>query len=215
MTERRGSPPEFTQQSRLRRRLVSGGARGSQGALGHSRHARLAGAPRADAVPTRPRLSLHPVGGPTTDVQCHQIFRDPAWRRDDPDGALLINPLDLIELGVESDGWMAIESAKARLLVRCKANDSMRRGHVVLPHGFGQAYPAPDGERLINGSRINLLTSGTHRDPIAGTPYHKHVNVRPRLRPAPAAEALASEARSRRIHAVAGRIAARAPETAA
>lgn len=139
----------------------------------------------------------------------NQIFRDPAWRRDDPDGALLINPLDLIELGVESGGWLAIELAKARLLVRCKADDSMRRGHVVLPHGFGQAYPTPDGERLVNGPRINLLTSGTHRDPIAGTPYHKHVNVR--LRPAPAAEALASEARSTRIHAVAGRIAARAP----
>jgi hypothetical protein len=89
----------------------------------------------------------------------------------------------------------------------------MRRGHVVLPHGFGQAYPAPDGERLVNGPRINLLTSGAHRDPIAGTPYHKHVNVC--LRPAPAAEALASEARSTRIHAVAGRIAARTPETAA
>jgi anaerobic selenocysteine-containing dehydrogenase len=128
----------------------------------------------------------------------NQIFRDPAWRREDPDGALLISPRDLSDLGVESGGWVAVESAKGRVLVRCKADDSMRRGHVVLPHGFGQTYPAADGERLVNGPRINLLTTGEHRDPIAGTPYHKQIDVR--VTPAAATEALASEARSRRVH---------------
>ena len=129
----------------------------------------------------------------------NQIFRDPAWRRDDPDGALLIHPLDLAALGVESGGWVAVESVSGRLLVRCKADESMRRGHVVLPHGFGQAYPAADGERLVNGPRVNVLTAGAHRDPIAGTPYHKQVAVR--VTSAFADEALASEARAQRIHA--------------
>jgi len=74
----------------------------------------------------------------------------------------------------------------------------MRRGQLALPPGNGQAYPVEGGERLINGPRINLLTGSLHRDPIAGTPYHKHVPVR--LERLSAAEAAASEAHARRIH---------------
>ena len=151
------------------------------------------------AAPGDPNFPFVLSAGQRRMFNANQIFRDPAWRREDPDGALLIHPLDLAALGVESGGWVAVESATGRLLARCKADDSMRRFHVVLPHGFGQAYPAADGERLVNGPRVNLLTSGDHRDPIAGTPYHKQVPVR--LSPASAAEARASEARARRIHA--------------
>jgi len=128
----------------------------------------------------------------------NQIFRDPAWRRDDPDGALLINPADLAALGAESGDWITVDSATGRLVARCRADDTMRRGQIVLPHGYGQSYPAADGERLVNGPRINLLTTGGHRDPIAGTPYHKHVAVR--LAPATPAEAAACQSHSERIH---------------
>jgi hypothetical protein len=75
----------------------------------------------------------------------------------------------------------------------------MRRGQLALPHGYGQAYPAPGGERLTNGPRINLLTESGNRDPIAGTPYHKHVAVRLSL--LPDHEAAAHQMRSQRIHA--------------
>ena len=129
----------------------------------------------------------------------NQIFRDPAWRRSDPDGALLVNPLDLAGLGASDGDWVAIESAKGRVVVRSQADDTMRRGQLALPHGYGQAYPTADGARLVNGPRVNLLTSGDHCDPIAGTPYHKNVPVR--LARATVQEAAAAEAASRRIHA--------------
>ncbi|MGB8400284.1 molybdopterin-dependent oxidoreductase [Bradyrhizobium sp.] len=128
----------------------------------------------------------------------NQIFRDPAWRRDDPDGALLINSADLVELGAADGDWIAVESAAGRLIARCKRDDSMRQGQLALPHGYGQSYPAADGERLINGPRINLLTASGNRDPIAKTPYHKHVAVR--LSRVPAAEAALYQSRSERIH---------------
>ena len=73
----------------------------------------------------------------------------------------------------------------------------MRRGQLALPHGFGQAYPTGDGTRLTSGPRINLLTTGGNRDPIAGTPYHKNVPVR--LERATAEEAATAEQTSRRI----------------
>jgi anaerobic selenocysteine-containing dehydrogenase len=128
----------------------------------------------------------------------NQIFRDPAWRRDDPDGALLINTRDLEELGARDGEWVAVTSPAGRVVVRCKVDDSMRRGQLALPHGYGQSYPTSNGERLSNGPRINILTDSRNCDPVAGTPYHKHVAVQ--LEKLTAAEAAASEDRSRRIH---------------
>jgi hypothetical protein len=128
----------------------------------------------------------------------NQIFRDPAWRRDDPDGALLISPFDLNALGAKDGDWIAVESAVGRLVARCKIDGSMRKGQLALPHGYGQSYPAADGERLANGPRINLLTESGNRDPIAGTPYHKHVAVR--LARVTAAEAASYQMTSERIH---------------
>jgi anaerobic selenocysteine-containing dehydrogenase len=128
----------------------------------------------------------------------NQIFRDPAWRREDPDGALLINGSDLRSLGANDGEWIAVSSPTGRVVVRCKVDDSLRRGQLALPHGYGQSYPANDGERLSNGPRINALTDSQNRDPIAATPYHKHVAVR--LERLVEQEAAAYEQRSRRIH---------------
>jgi anaerobic selenocysteine-containing dehydrogenase len=128
----------------------------------------------------------------------NQIFRDPAWRRDDPDGALLVNARDLASLGAADGEWIVVKSPAGHIVARAKADDSMREGQLALPHGYGQSYPARDGERLSNGPRVNVLTDSENRDPIAGTPYHKHVAVR--LEKLPAAEVAAFEAISQRIH---------------
>ena len=93
-----------------------------------------------------------------------------------------------------------MRSPAGRVVVRCKVDGSLRQGQLALPHGYGQSYPTRDGERLSNGPRVNALTDSRNCDPVAGTPYHKHVAVR--LEKLTAAEAAASEDRSRRIHAV-------------
>jgi anaerobic selenocysteine-containing dehydrogenase len=151
--------------------------------------------PRTAGAPKQFPFML--AAGQRRMFNANQIFRDPAWRRDDPDGALLVNSSDLGELGARDGDWIAVESSVGRLVARCKADDSMRKGQLALPHGYGQSYPAPDGERLINGPRINLLTDNGNRDPIAGTPYHKHVAVRLSL--LPATESSAYQTKSERI----------------
>jgi anaerobic selenocysteine-containing dehydrogenase len=152
--------------------------------------------PEAAAAPKDYPFVL--AAGQRRMFNANQIFRDPAWRRDDPDGALLINASDLDALGARDGEWIAVRSPTGRIVVRCKADGSMRRGQLALPHGFGQDYPVDGGERLVNGPRINVLTDGLNRDPIAGTPYHKNVPVR--LERLSAAEAAASESNARRIH---------------
>ena len=83
------------------------------------------------------------------------------------------------------------------MVVRARADAGLRRGYVVLPHGYGQAYPGADGQRHVCGPAINWLTDSAWRDPVAGTPYHKHVPVR--LRAADPAQAAAAEANSRAV----------------
>jgi anaerobic selenocysteine-containing dehydrogenase len=118
------------------------------------------------------------AAGQRRKFNANQIFRNPAWRREDPDGALLANSADLDALGASEGEWIAVESTAGRLVARCKVDDSLRTGQLALPHGYGQSYPTADGRRLTNGPRINILTDSGNRDPIAGTPYHKHVAVR-------------------------------------
>ena len=155
---------------------------------------------KLDVAQAQPRADFPFVlaAGQRRMFNANQIFRDPAWRRSDPDGALLVHPQDLAQLQVEDGGWLAVQSPRGRIVVRGQADASMRRGQLALPHGFGQAYPAADGERLTNGPRVNLLTVADNRDPIAGTPYHKNVAVR--LEKATAEEAAAAECISQRIH---------------
>jgi anaerobic selenocysteine-containing dehydrogenase len=116
----------------------------------------------------------------------NQILRDPGTRASDPDGALYIHPDDLAALGVADRGAVVVETARARMVVRAKATDSMRRGHVALPHGYGQRHPTADGTRQVVGPPINWLTDGGARDRVADTPHHKHVPVRLHAAPADA-----------------------------
>lgn len=127
----------------------------------------------------------------------NQIFRSPEFRKRDPDGALFIHPDDLAALNVTEGDWVVVESARGELVVRATADVGLRRRYVVLPHGYGQAYPCADGERRVCGPAINWLTDGRWRDPIAGTPYHKNVPVR--LRAADSAQTGAAEGNSKAI----------------
>ncbi len=112
-----------------------------------------------------------------------QILRDPVTRANDPEGALYIHPLDLEALGVPDQGAIIVETARASIVVRAESMPSMRRGHIALPHGYGQMHPSVDGRRIVLGPAINWLTNAQHRDPVADTPHHKHVPARLRAAP--------------------------------
>ncbi len=141
------------------------------------------------------------VAGQRRMHNANQIFRTPAWRKSDPDGALRIHPDDLAALGANDGGWMAVETKTGRLVTRIESDASMRRGLVALPHGYGQSYPDGQGNRVVDGPRLNLITAHDDCDPIAATPYHKNVAVR--LAPVAGAEAELAEAASARVRAVA------------
>lgn len=142
------------------------------------------------------------VAGQRRSYNANQIFRTPAWRKDDPDGALRMHPDDISSLNVVDGGWMAVETRTGRIVARIEADDSLRHGVVALPHGYGQTYPAGVEGQVVVGPRLNFLTASDDCDPIAATPYHKNVRVRlTPLDPEGTAEAEANAARVRTITA--------------
>jgi anaerobic selenocysteine-containing dehydrogenase len=138
----------------------------------------LAVAPPPGADPDYPLVL---AAGERRSFTANTIFRDPAWRKRDGTGALRVSAGDAGALGL-ADGDIALLTTRrgsARVVV--EISPTMRTGHVSLPNGLGVSR-AP-GEPAV-GVAPNELTSSDHRDPIAGTPYHKHVPAR--LEPLPA-----------------------------
>lgn len=131
--------------------------------------------------PERIQSSDYPlilVAGERRSYNANTIYRDPNWRKTDPEGALKMNPEDAAAFGFSNGGWVRCESKRGSVVVRLELTDSIRRGMVTLPHGYGLEHVTSEGNRQRTGARINELTSADDRDPIAGTPYHKYVPVR-------------------------------------
>ena len=54
----------------------------------------------------------------------------------------------------------------------------MLPGHISLPNGQGVDYPDASGRPVLTGVPVNELTATGWRDPLAATPWHKHVPAR-------------------------------------
>ncbi len=104
------------------------------------------------------------------------IFRDPAWRTKDAQGALRVNPDDASKLGLRDGSAARVSTRRGSVEVTVEVSPTMQPGHVSLPNGLGLTGPEREGHP--RGAAPNELTSGDHRDPIAGTPWHKHVPAR-------------------------------------
>ena len=107
--------------------------------------------------------------GERRSFTANTIFRDATWRKRDADGALRISPDDAARLGLGDGDTAVLTTATGRAEVTVEVSPMMRNGHVSLPNGYG-----------IDGAGVapNELTAVGHRDPIAGTPFHKHVPAR-------------------------------------
>lgn len=101
------------------------------------------------------------------------IIRDPSWRRRDAAGALRISTDDAWALSVRDGDSLRVVTERGSAVAVVEVTDTLQQGHVSLPNGLGVAHP--DG---TPGVAPNELTSLHHRDPIAGTPWHKYVPAR-------------------------------------
>jgi anaerobic selenocysteine-containing dehydrogenase len=104
--------------------------------------------------------------------------RDASWHRKGPFGTLRINPVDAANLGCVEGDWVQLTTARGSAEAAIEITDELQPGHVSLPNGQGIDYRQQDGSVDRHGVAVNELTDTKDRDPIAGTPWHKHVPVR-------------------------------------
>ncbi|HME07579.1 MAG TPA: molybdopterin dinucleotide binding domain-containing protein, partial [Bryobacteraceae bacterium] len=97
--------------------------------------------------------------------------------RQDRNGAMRIHPSDAERIGLKTGDRAICRSKRAAVEVEVLVDNGTQTGVVSLPHGFGMLYTTADGRLVQNGPAVNLLTAAGDRDPIAGTPWHKHVRV--------------------------------------
>ncbi|MGH9184467.1 MAG: molybdopterin dinucleotide binding domain-containing protein, partial [Acidimicrobiales bacterium] len=122
-----------------------------------------------------PAFPLVLTAGERRSFTANTIIRDPAWRKRDAAGALRISEADASTLGLRDGDLALLTTKRASTRVAVQISPMMRAGHIALPNGLG--VTAAPGEPAV-GVAPNELTSSDHRDPIAGTPYHKHVPAR-------------------------------------
>lgn len=118
------------------------------------------------------------MAGERRSYNANQIFRDPAWRKSDKEGALRLHSQDAQTLAISDGEQVYCETSKGRVLVTVKFDDNMRQGTMSLPHGYGIQHPNEQGEFQAYGVAVNELTDSLHCDKIAKTPFHKTVPAR-------------------------------------
>lgn len=133
----------------------------------------------ADLVENKPN-NPYPftlMAGERRSYNANQIFRTPGWRKTDKQGAMRIHPEDIAALGLADGGQAICRSATGQIEVVLMQDESVQPGMLTLPHGYGMLYTDEQGQLKQDGPSINELTASEHCDPIAKTPFHKHVAV--------------------------------------
>jgi anaerobic selenocysteine-containing dehydrogenase len=118
------------------------------------------------------------AAGERRTSNANNVARDPAFRQNDPDGALRLHRDDARRLGVEEGGRVRCVSRRGAVEAVVTLTNTLLPGVVALPHGFGHDYPDAGGNLRRVGPRVNELTSAGWCDPFTGIPYHKYVPVR-------------------------------------
>jgi anaerobic selenocysteine-containing dehydrogenase len=116
--------------------------------------------------------------GERRSFTANDIFRDPAWRKQDADGRLRLSSEDAARLGLADGAPAVVTTARGSAQAVVEISEAMQAGHASLPNGFGLDYTGADGKTVVAGVAPNSLTSSDWRDEFAGTPWHKHVPAR-------------------------------------
>jgi anaerobic selenocysteine-containing dehydrogenase len=118
------------------------------------------------------------AAGERRSFTANTIIRDPEWRKRDRLGALRISPADAEAVGVGAGGSVRVVTPGGAVVTTVEISDTVQPGHITLPNGLGVDYPDDAGNQALTGVSTNELTYLGHQDPLAGTPWHKHVPAR-------------------------------------
>jgi anaerobic selenocysteine-containing dehydrogenase len=100
------------------------------------------------------------------------LMRNPAWNEGKKACTVAMNPEDIRTLGLRDGDQVRVTTEAGSELGELEMSSRVRRGTVLIPHGFGLIH---DGK--VYGLNVNRLTKNSHRDAL-GTPLHRFVPCR-------------------------------------
>ncbi len=100
------------------------------------------------------------------------LMRNPEWNQGKRACTIAISPVDAENLSLADGQNVRITTAAGSTMGELEVSDKVRKGMVLIPHGFGLIY-----EDQVYGINANFLTKNTHRDPL-GTPLHRFIPCR-------------------------------------
>jgi anaerobic selenocysteine-containing dehydrogenase len=112
------------------------------------------------------------VAGRHFNMNANTLMRNPAWNAGKRDCTVLLHPADAEGLNVKDGQTVRVTTEAGSVEIEAEVTETARKGHVVIPHGFGMVY---DGK--VHGANVNRLTKNTNRDWL-GTPLHRYVPCR-------------------------------------
>jgi anaerobic selenocysteine-containing dehydrogenase len=124
------------------------------------------------ALAPDPEFPLVLMAGRHIVMNANTLMRDPAWVEGKRACTLAMHPDDADALGLRDGQLVRITTEAGSEQIELEVSDSAKKGHVVIPHGFGLVY---NGKAW--GVNVNRLTKNTNRDRF-GTPMHRYVPCR-------------------------------------
>jgi anaerobic selenocysteine-containing dehydrogenase len=106
------------------------------------------------------------------DFNANTLMRNPEWNKGKRACTIALNPADAQNLGLTDGEQVNVTTAAGSDAGELQVSQQVRKGTVLIPHGFGLIY----GE-AVYGINVNRLTKNIHRDPM-GTPLHRFVPCR-------------------------------------
>ncbi|HOD28797.1 MAG TPA: molybdopterin-dependent oxidoreductase [Syntrophales bacterium] len=119
-----------------------------------------------------PNYPLILMAGRHFNMNANTLMRNPAWNAGKRDCTVLVHPADAEGLNVKDGQTVRVTTEAGSVEIEAEVTETARKGHVVIPHGFGMVY---DGK--VHGANVNRLTKNTNRDWL-GTPMHRYVPCR-------------------------------------
>jgi anaerobic selenocysteine-containing dehydrogenase len=104
------------------------------------------------------------------DFNANTHLRDPAWNKGKRACTAIMHPADAEKFGFNDGQMVKVTTEAGEEKIELEVTKSTRPGYIMIPHGFGLVH---NGETY--GANANRLAKNTHRDRIAGTPFHRYI----------------------------------------
>ncbi|MCP3955146.1 MAG: molybdopterin dinucleotide-binding protein, partial [Desulfobacterales bacterium] len=110
--------------------------------------------------------------GRHTRYNINTLIRGQEWNKGKRACTVSLNPADAEAIGIADGQNVKVTTTAGSEVGELQVSEQVRKGTVLIPHGFGLLYG-----NEVYGLNVNYLTQNTHRD-LLGTPMHRFVPCR-------------------------------------